>query len=53
MKENFYIVIETMHYGDAGVTENVTFLQIFSKDTTNSDLKFTDSRIVTRQVKNS
>merc|ERR1712136_300747 len=23
MKENFYIVIETMHYGDAGVTENI------------------------------
>ena len=24
MKENFYIVIETMHYGDKGIMENVS-----------------------------
>ena len=24
MKENFYIIIETMHYGDNGVSENVS-----------------------------
>lgn len=23
MKENFYIVIETMHYADRGISENV------------------------------
>lgn len=24
MKDNFYIVIETMHYADKGVSENVS-----------------------------
>ena len=31
MKDSFYIVIETMHYADQGVSENVLFLQIFTE----------------------
>lgn len=27
MKENFYIVIETMHYGDTGISDNVSWMQ--------------------------
>ena len=26
MKDNFYIVIETMHYADKGISENVSGL---------------------------
>ena len=31
MKENFYIVIETMHYGDTGITENVSWTKIYRR----------------------
>lgn len=29
MKENFYIVIETMHYADKGIMENVSSILVF------------------------
>ena len=28
MKENFYIIIESMHYADRGETENVSIFQV-------------------------